>query len=227
MMSHRPPETQKLPPLNIALSMLFSPPRGITKVIDQKVVNVICNEDILEITIGDDKTSIDVSNTVMRKYNIVYLETFLQYVEHVYPHVLYWLRKFLFEPTVQMYLDGYRFKSFLLEYFATKPAVCIENRRYEMVIESNLSGVVGKNYLLVIVKETIDDNLDSTYQIDKIPGEELASVTNASDLLSLITRRGFITKLYYDACCMMLRRMTKEHQLNLLTNQENNHGTTN
>ena len=102
MMSHQPPETQKLPPLNIALSMLFGPPRGITKVIEQKVVNVICNEDILEITVGDDKTSIDVSNAMMRKYNIVYLETFLQYIEQVYPHVLYWLRKFLFEPTVQM-----------------------------------------------------------------------------------------------------------------------------
>lgn len=217
MMSHRPPETQKLPPLNIAFSMLFGPPRGITKVIEQKVVNVICNEDILEITVGDDKTSIDVSNATMRKYNIVYLETFLQYIEQVYPHVLYWLRKFLFEPIIQMYLDGYRFKSFLLEYFATKPAVCIENRRYEMVIESNLSGVVGKNYLLVIVKETIGDNLDSTYQIDKIPGEELATATNTDELLTLLTRRGFITKLYYDACCVLLQRMTKDHQLNLLT----------
>ena len=94
-----------------------------------------------------------------------------------------------------------------------------------MVIESNLSGVIGKNYLLVIVKETIGDNLDSTYQIDKIPGEELATATNTDELLKLITRRGFITKLYYDACCMMLRRMTKEHQLNLLTNQENNHAS--
>lgn len=225
MMSHRPPETQKLPPLNIAFSMLFGPPRGITKVIEQKVVNVICINDVLEITVGDDKTSIDVSDTVMRKYNIVYLETFLEYVKHLYSNVLYWLRKFLFEPTIQIYLDGYRFKSFLLDYFYTKPAVYIENRRYEMVIESSLSGIVGKNYLLVIVKQTIGDNLDSTYQIDKIPGEELASVTNASDLLTLITRRGFITKLYYDACCMMLRRMTKEHQLNLLTNQENNHAS--
>lgn len=217
MMSNQPQETQKLPRLNKAFSMLFGLPRGITKVIEQKVVNVICNEDILEITIGDDKTSIDVSNATMRKYNIVYLETFLQYIEQVYPHVLYWLRKFLFESTIQMYLENYRFKSFLLEYFATKPAVCIENRRYEMVIESNLSGVVGKNYLLVIVKETIDDNLDSTYQIDKIPGEELATATNTDELLTLLTRRGFITKLYYDACCVLLQRMTKDHQLNLLT----------
>lgn len=217
-MNHRPPETQKLPPLNITLSMLFSPPRGITKVIDQKVVNVIYNEDILEITIGDDKTIIDISKRTMVKYNLVYLETFLEYVEHLYSNVLYWLRKFLFEPTIQIYLDGYRFKIFLLDYFYTKPTVYIENCRYKMVIESSLSGIVGKNYLLVIVKQTIGDNLDSTYQIDKIPGEELASVTNASDLLTLITRRGFITKLYYDACCMMLRRMTKEHQLNLLTN---------
>ena len=218
MMSKLPPKTQKLPPLNSALSTLFNEPRGITKVIEHKVVNVICNEDILEITIGDDKTSMDVSNATMRKYNIVYLETFLQYIEQVYPHVLYWLRKFLFESTIQMYLDSYRFKSFLLEYFATKPAVCIENRRYEMVIESNLSGVIGKNYLLVIVKETIDDNLDSTYQIDKIPGEELATATNTDELLTLLTRRGFITKLYYDACCVLLQRMTKDHQLNLLTN---------
>ena len=218
MMSHQPPETQKLPPLNIAFSMLFSPPRGITKVIDQKVINVICNEDILEITIGDDKTIIDISKRTMVKYNLVYLETFLEYVEHMHQHVVYWLRKVLLGPPMCIYLEGYHFKSCLLEYFATKPAVCIENRRYQMVIESNLSGVVGKNYLLVIVKQSIDDNLDSTYQIDKIPGEELATVTNTHKLLKLITRRGYITKLYYDACCIMLQRMSNEQRLTLENN---------
>lgn len=213
MMSKLPPETQKLPPLNVALSMLFNEPRGISKVIDQKVVKIVCTTEALEITIGDDKTIIDISKITMVKYNLVYLETFLEYVEHRYHHVVYWLRKVLLGPPMCIYLEGYRFKSCLLEYFATKPAVCIENRRYQMVIESNLSGVVGKNYLLVIVKETIDDKLDSTYQIDKIPGEELATVTNTNVLLKLITRRGYITKLYYDACCTMLQRMSNEHRL--------------
>lgn len=213
MMNHRPPETQKLPPLNVALSMLFNEPRGISKVIDQKVVKIVCNTEALEITIGDDKTIIDISKRTMVKYNLVYLETFLEYVEHRYQHVIYWLRKVLLGPPMCIYLEGYRFKSCLLEYFATKPAVCIENRRYEMVIESNLSGVVGKNYLLFIVKQSIDDNLDSTYQIDKIPGEELATVTNTDELLKLITRRGYITKLYYDACCTMLQRMSNEQRL--------------
>lgn len=215
MMSKLPPKTQKLPPLNVALSMLFNEPRGISKVIDQKVVKIVCTTENLEITIGDDKTIIDISKRTMVKYNLVYLETFLEYVEHRYHHVIYWLRKVLLGPPMCIYLEGYRFKSCLLEYFATKPAVCIENRRYQMVIESNLSGVVGKNYLLVIVKETIDDNLDSTYQIDKIPGEELATVTNTDVLLKLITRRGYITKLYYDACCTMLQRMSQEHRLKL------------
>lgn len=214
-MSKLPPKTQKLPPLNVALSMLFNEPRGISKVIDQKVVKIVCTTENLEITIGDDKTIIDISKRTMVKYNLVYLETFLEYVEHRYHHVIYWLRKVLLGPPMCIYLEGYRFKSCLLEYFATKPAVCIENRRYQMVIESNLSGVVGKNYLLVIVKETIDDNLDSTYQIDKIPGEELATVTNTDVLLKLITRRGYITKLYYDACCTMLQRMSQEHRLKL------------
>lgn len=140
----------------------------------------------------------------MVKYNLVYLETFLKYVEHRYHHVIYWLRKVLLGPPMCIYLEGYRFKSCLLKYFAETNG-CIENRRYEMVIESNLSGVVGKNYLLFIVKQSIDDNLDSTYQIDKIPGEELATVNNTDELLKLITRRGYITKLYYDACCTMLQ----------------------
>lgn len=215
MMSKLPPKTQKLPPLNVALSMLFNEPRGISKVIDQKVVKIVCTTEALEITIGDDKTIIDISKRTMVKYNLVYLETFLKYVEHRYHHVIYWLRKVLLGPPMCIYLEGYRFKSCLLEYFATKPAVCIENRRYEMVIESNLSGVVGKNYLLFIVKQSIDDNLDSTYQIDKIPGEELATVNNTDELLKLITRRGYITKLYYDACCTMLQRMSNEQRLKL------------
>lgn len=215
MMSKRPPEIQKLPALNVALSMLFNEPRGISKVIDQKVVKIVCTTEALEITIGDDKTIIDISKRTMVKYNLVYLETFLKYVEHRYHHVIYWLRKVLLGPPMCIYLEGYRFKSCLLEYFATKPAVCIENRRYEMVIESNLSGVVGKNYLLFIVKQSIDDNLDSTYQIDKIPGEELATVNNTDELLKLITRRGYITKLYYDACCTMLQRMSNEQRLKL------------
>jgi hypothetical protein len=214
-MSKLPPKTQKLPPLNVALSMLFNEPRGISKVIDQKVVKIVCTTEALEITIGDDKTIIDISKRTMVKYNLVYLETFLKYVEHRYHHVIYWLRKVLLGPPMCIYLEGYRFKSCLLEYFATKPAVCIENRRYEMVIESNLSGVVGKNYLLFIVKQSIDDNLDSTYQIDKIPGEELATVNNTDELLKLITRRGYITKLYYDACCTMLQRMSNEQRLKL------------
>lgn len=213
MMSKLPPKTQKLPPLNVALSMLFNEPRGISKVIDQKVVKIVCTTEALEITIGDDKTIIDISKRTMVKYNLVYLETFLEYVEHRYHHVIYWLRKVLLGPPMCIYLEGYRFKSCLLEYFATKPAVCIENCRYEMVIESNLSGVVGKNYLLFIVKQSIDDNLDSTYQIDKIPGEELATVNNTDELLKLITRRGYITKLYYDACCTMLQRMSNEQRL--------------
>lgn len=215
MMSKLPPKTQKLPPLNVALSMLFNEPRGISKVIDQKVVKIVCTTEALEITIGDDKTIIDISKRTMVKYNLVYLETFLKYVEHRYHHVIYWLRKVLLGSPMCIYLEGYRFKSCLLEYFATKPAVCIENRRYEMVIESNLSGVVGKNYLLFIVKQSIDDNLDSTYQIDKIPGEELATVNNTDELLKLITRRGYITKLYYDACCTMLQRMSNEQRLKL------------